>query len=327
MTPELLDKENVNPPASFDEIAKLEKFIGHSLPEDLVDLYKQYNGLSIDKKSDYCVPMRLMPIQEVIEYHQLVNGAGPDNFLSKKNFLVRFWTDDQSNEAGYLLEDPLSGFISFSDHEGDYLGDYSPVFGTTSEFLDSLCCIYEFNKNSDLWESEEISDQELVTRTKNNKKFWYKCPTTQLEWNSVVQCKPLTTDENRVNEIITLCENEINSSSDLEFHLAFYLYTLARISPDPNHPLFLKYLDDESDMYIPGTLSLILLTRFGSIFVPKALQTLESAHRNNESVIIRGLLNSVLKGNAKEKEILPFLETEAKELYMLWKSWETPDFE
>ena len=50
MTPELLAKENVNPPASFDEIAKLEQFIGHSLPEDLVDLYKQYNGLSINKK-------------------------------------------------------------------------------------------------------------------------------------------------------------------------------------------------------------------------------------------------------------------------------------
>ena len=80
-------------------------------------------------------------------------------------------------------------------------------------------------------------------------------------------------------------------------------------------------------MYIPGKLAQILLTRFGTTFIPKALQTLESSGRNNHHQIVRGLLNLVLEEKAKEEEVSPFLKTADKEQFLLWKSWENPDFE
>ncbi len=93
-------------------------------PEDLLVLYQDHNGMSASKE---WLPMRLMSLEEVLEFHKVVLEYGWDLWG-----LRVFWTDDNSNYAGLYITGPLAGKVCWIDHSEI---DPTPVYASVRSFL------------------------------------------------------------------------------------------------------------------------------------------------------------------------------------------------
>ena len=93
-------------------------------PEDLLVLYQDHNGMPASKE---WLPMRLMSLEEVIDFHKVVLEYGWDLWG-----LRIFWTDDNSNYAGLYITGPLAGKVCWIDH-GEI--DPTPVYASVRSFL------------------------------------------------------------------------------------------------------------------------------------------------------------------------------------------------
>ncbi len=113
---EIIDEiESLNlelrPPASVDLILKLRgEFV--DLPHELIALFQHHNG----SDADCYLPMRLLPIEEVIETTKELRSI--PELVGNKSFQPVFcWTDDNSNYAGIFVDTELSGRVFILDHD------------------------------------------------------------------------------------------------------------------------------------------------------------------------------------------------------------------
>jgi len=120
-----------NPPASEEDLAQLEEITG-PLPEDLLRLYRDHDGVSPDLRSDRQPwPARLMPIEEVLRTHDAFIPILDSNPTAGN--LTFLWTDDNSNYCGLYTDGPLQGWLAILDHDEPVL---LPAFRSTTSFLD-----------------------------------------------------------------------------------------------------------------------------------------------------------------------------------------------
>ena len=115
---------------STDIIDKVQRVLGCVLPEPLLDLYQASNSTI---EYDDCVEMRLMSLDEVIEFHKEVWEEEWGNFKAKG--IRVFWTDDNSNFTGLYVAGLLEGKLCFIDHEEVNL---SPVYTSVQSFTDAM---------------------------------------------------------------------------------------------------------------------------------------------------------------------------------------------
>ena len=115
--------------ASAPELQVLETALGCVLPGDLRRLYADHDGDEVGGEN-IRLPLRLLPIAEVIETNQFVQDSGLAAYG-----LRLFWYDDNSNYAGLYVAGPLSGRVCFLNHEE---ADLSPVYRTLRSFLSTL---------------------------------------------------------------------------------------------------------------------------------------------------------------------------------------------
>ncbi len=76
------------------------------------------------------LPFRLMPIAEAIDFHRIAQCEG----WTESGVRV-FWSDDNSNYAGFYVTGPLRGRLCYIDHEET---DLSPVYRSLRSFLEAM---------------------------------------------------------------------------------------------------------------------------------------------------------------------------------------------
>ena len=120
----------LNPPAMAEQLQLLEDALDCTLSDGLRALYEDHNGDDKTGTKGIYLPLRLMPVSEVIETHHFVKEFG---WASQG--LRLFWYDGNSNYAGLYVAGALEGRVCFIDHEEP---DLAPVYRTLHRFLDTL---------------------------------------------------------------------------------------------------------------------------------------------------------------------------------------------
>src|SRR4051812_36125782 len=110
MRREMVFNQQFNPPATLQDIRAAETELGFALPDEIKQIYRDYNGISEYK----CValPFHLIPLSEVVALAKVFQGG-----IFKKYHLIYFWGNDESNYAGMFVAGQLRGRICFLDHE------------------------------------------------------------------------------------------------------------------------------------------------------------------------------------------------------------------
>lgn len=112
-----------NPAATEAELRTLQRRIGVALPVELIALYRDHNGAAPQATP----ALRFMSTDEVRAFH-----AATAEHLWTELGVRYFWTDDNSNYAGVYLDGPLTGRVTFLDHEEP---DLSPCYRSVGSFL------------------------------------------------------------------------------------------------------------------------------------------------------------------------------------------------
>ncbi|MEE3653106.1 MULTISPECIES: SMI1/KNR4 family protein [unclassified Brenneria] len=128
------------PPVTDEEIAELESLIGSALPDEIISLYKRYNGgqpqpsFVHDEKNLYPINSFYSLAEIIDSYNDFDDDALPNDF--KKHELLPF------------AYDPGSGMYSMSLRKSDFgkvyfyvLLEEAEIFGVWSSFksfLDSI---------------------------------------------------------------------------------------------------------------------------------------------------------------------------------------------
>ena len=110
--------------ASRQELEAAQQELDCLFPDPLIALYADHNGMPA---SEEWLPMRLMSLEEVIDFHEVVLEYGWDLWG-----LRVFWTDDNSNYAGLYITGPLAGKVCWIDHSEI---DPTPVYASVRSFL------------------------------------------------------------------------------------------------------------------------------------------------------------------------------------------------
>lgn len=121
---------SLNPPATAEQLQSLEAALDFTLPDGLRLLYEDHNGEDKAGTQGLYLPLRSMPVDEVIDTHGFVKEFG---WASQG--LRLFWSDDNSNYAGLYVAGPMEGRVCFINHEEQ---DLSPVYRSLLSFLDTL---------------------------------------------------------------------------------------------------------------------------------------------------------------------------------------------
>lgn len=111
-------------PAAPQALETAQQELDCRFPEPVLALYADHNGMPASKE---WLPMRLMSLEEVIDFHKVVLEYGWDLWG-----LRIFWTDDNSNYAGLYITGPLEGKVCWIDH-GEI--DPTPVYASVHSFL------------------------------------------------------------------------------------------------------------------------------------------------------------------------------------------------
>ncbi len=115
---------------SAEAIEDVQQRLGCNLPEPLLALYNTHKDAS---QIGSTVEIRLMPLAEVVNLHQIIQEEDWGNFVTKG---VRiFWADDDGNFVGLYVTDLLEGKLCFVDHEEV---DLSPDYNSVQSFVNTL---------------------------------------------------------------------------------------------------------------------------------------------------------------------------------------------
>lgn len=109
-----------NPPASDGQMDRLRKLAGAPLPEAIERLYRHHNGMeALPLSRDY----RLASVEECEEFIPVYRRWWESDLGWQLGF-VPFFTNDESDVAGFCLRGPLQGIMCFAEHDGTpfYLG-------------------------------------------------------------------------------------------------------------------------------------------------------------------------------------------------------------
>jgi hypothetical protein len=114
----------LKPGATRQALEAAEKELDCTFPESIRAWYEDHDGMSASAR---WLPMRLMSLEEVIDFHAVVLEYGWDIWG-----LRVFWTDDSSNYAGLYITGPLAGKVCWIDHSEI---DPTPVYASVRSFL------------------------------------------------------------------------------------------------------------------------------------------------------------------------------------------------
>lgn len=120
-------KPDLSPGLDSRSIEEFERALGAPLPADLVELYRDHNGMP-----PFLLPMRSLSSADVIRDSAAIRNAFPGTLAPET---AVFWTDDNSNYAGVFLSEPLSHRVFFLDHEEP---DDSPRFRSVHSLVSAL---------------------------------------------------------------------------------------------------------------------------------------------------------------------------------------------
>ena len=122
----------MNSGLSDEIIEEVQQVLGCILPEPLLELYQTLDGTT--ESSDW-VEMRLMSLNEVVNFHQVVQDEEEEwGGFAAKGVRV-FWSDDNSNFTGLYVAGRLKEKLCFIDHEEV---DLSPVFASVQSFRHAM---------------------------------------------------------------------------------------------------------------------------------------------------------------------------------------------
>lgn len=124
----------LNPPATADEIASAEAALGYPFPPAVAALYRHHNGQAPHWPWEY----RLMPLAEVRETAECFRDSTFSWLMTRIGF-VPFWSNDNSDYAGMLLQEPFTGLIAILEHDGD---PFAVSYRTLEHFYsDQIDCL------------------------------------------------------------------------------------------------------------------------------------------------------------------------------------------
>jgi hypothetical protein len=129
-----------NSGANSQELEALEQGLACQLPESILTLYKNHNGIAKSYNSDARLPFRLMSVAETLEFGKATRKMGWFIY----GFRV-FWTDDNSNYAGLYVAEPLLDYVCLIYHSEP---DFSPVYGSIKDFLQAMLNLVVENKDA-----------------------------------------------------------------------------------------------------------------------------------------------------------------------------------
>lgn len=250
-----------NKPASEEAISNFEQALKVKLPDALVRLYQEYDGIDeADARSSEV--FRLMPLIEVLETNEVLREAGMGPYWHDYS-MVCFWSDDNSNHAGIYCDGFLAGRVFFLDHDGPYSGDLSPVFRSVDSFQKHLREAAERNGIIESYESGELTKEELVAQV--DRFAWYRhyAPYDTSSWHSLpvdYRCgdgEYLDEDSVAFRECQKGLEKlDIEDDNERDF----LTQSLARLVPPGKLETLFSYLK-EDHMWVPATVARILTLR------------------------------------------------------------------
>lgn len=106
---ELQQLPSRHPPASSAAIEALAAALGYPIPEAVLALYRDHDGLPTGSP----LPMRLLSTSEATS----TNAALRQPNLELSSRIAVFWTDDDSNYAGVFTSGQLQGRVCLLEHD------------------------------------------------------------------------------------------------------------------------------------------------------------------------------------------------------------------
>ncbi len=274
MRREMAFNEQFNPPATQKDIRAAEAEIGLPFPDEIKQVYSDYNGISEYKC--LALPFHVMPLSEMVALAKVFRGG-----IFKKYSLICFWGDDESNYAGMFVAGPLRGRICFVDHEGYYVGDVSPLFRNLDSFTARLIELAE--RNSLIREFEEgWLTKGALKKALNRFPYHYYDYQDEAQWHAMPVDYPLISgmfskeDQTAYLSVESLLKN--NQFTE-EQEREFLVCCLARLTPLAKVESLLPFLE-EDHMYIPDHICGLLFVRSYDKAIPQIARLAVNGNHN-----------------------------------------------
>ncbi|MGV3754685.1 MAG: SMI1/KNR4 family protein [Verrucomicrobiota bacterium] len=269
-----------NRPAAPADVARLESELGVKFPASLVRLYTETGGVNEPDARSWEV-LRLMPLREVADINGRIAQRGMAA-LARRYSMVCFWADDQANYAGVFCGGFLDGRIFFLDHEGPYLGDFSPVFRSVESFQVSLDEAAERNRIIEYFEAGSITAEALESHA--SRFAWYRhcAPKDASTWDCLpVDYRSLPAEYSESDRAAYReCLKRVEGKTfDLGGERDFLVYSLARLVPPEELAVLFPFLG-EDHMWIPARVAKILVLRECPEAIPHLVTLALSGNRN-----------------------------------------------
>ncbi len=133
------------PPATEDDLAKLEKQIGRKIPKDLRALLKEFNGITA-RGETYFFPTKEMP--SAAEYYRKAWGDSADLLLECSRHILYVCQENGLSEMWGVVFKPFEGFergqIVAFDHDNIMSADsaeelFASPYESLQELLEASC--------------------------------------------------------------------------------------------------------------------------------------------------------------------------------------------
>ena len=129
----------VNPPATSEDIERLELAWGVTLPAEIHALYLDHDGQpeSSGPNGEW-LPYRLMSLGEVLERVEFLKSKESimNDLPEVRKEIIPLWTDDNSNDQVYFLTGMRKGMIGEANHEAPW--SIAPQFHSLPSFYKSM---------------------------------------------------------------------------------------------------------------------------------------------------------------------------------------------
>jgi hypothetical protein len=124
-----------HPGATNDEITSLEEALGVALPEDIVALYRDHNGMGerVYEDEEWEDDEDFTPVQ-FFRFMTRISVPPEDWLTPLPGKIACFWTDDESNNLFFHLDGPLVGRVGLLMHDDK---SYPVLFSSLRSFLDA----------------------------------------------------------------------------------------------------------------------------------------------------------------------------------------------
>lgn len=143
----------LHPGATDQKLAQLTEALGTPLPDDIIALYRDHNGMEewlySEEEEEHEADegyggqfFRLMTIAEVLQRHDPTISIPPEDWAGPVPGKIGcFWTDDESNNLYLHLDGPLAGRVGLLMHDDK---SYPFLFRSLHRFLETQAT---FGKN------------------------------------------------------------------------------------------------------------------------------------------------------------------------------------